>query len=173
MNAGKAFFGSDRMDFSVVRIAPNVPNVTRDYHRLTDVVDDTIDARVLQGIHFRSADVQGARIGRQVAEWVDDQRLPTRRLLAISAAPRAASPLSVRHDDRPVERAGVRRVPHVQRWARRSAPRCRAPHRRRSRNDDHVHELPARVARDDRWTFLLAKGQGPHGSRSGRRPRGS
>lgn len=71
MNTGKAFFGTDQMDFSVVRIAPNVPNVTRDYHRLTDVVDDTMDARVLQGIHFRSADVQGARIGRQVAEWVD------------------------------------------------------------------------------------------------------
>ena len=60
------------MDFSVVRIAPNVPNVTREYHRLTDVVDDTIDARVYQGLHFRSADIQGARIGRQVAEWVDD-----------------------------------------------------------------------------------------------------
>ena len=47
-----------------------MPSVTRDYHRLTDVVDDTIDARVYQGLHFRSADVQGARIGRQVAEWV-------------------------------------------------------------------------------------------------------
>ena len=71
MNAGKAFFGGDQMDFSLVRIAPPVPNVTRDYHRLTDVVDDTIDARVLQGIHFRSADVQGARIGQHVAEWVN------------------------------------------------------------------------------------------------------
>ena len=70
MNTGKAFFGSDQMDFSVVRIAPNVPNVTRQYHRLTAVVDDTIDARVWQGIHFRSADIQGARLGRHVAEWV-------------------------------------------------------------------------------------------------------
>jgi hypothetical protein len=49
------------MNFSLVRIAPNVPNVTRDYHRFTDVVDDTMDARVWQGIHFRSADIQGAR----------------------------------------------------------------------------------------------------------------
>jgi hypothetical protein len=72
MHAGKAFFGSDQVDFSVVRNAPNVPSVTRDYHRLTDVVDDTIDARVWQGLHFRSADVQGARLGRQVAEWVDE-----------------------------------------------------------------------------------------------------
>jgi hypothetical protein len=70
MNTGKAFFGGDHMEFSVVRAA-SAPNVARDYHRLTDVVGDTMDARVFQGIHFRSADVQGARIGRQVAEWVD------------------------------------------------------------------------------------------------------
>ena len=72
MNAGKAFFGTDQITFSLVRIAPNVPNVTRHYQRLTDVIDDTIDARVWQGIHFRSADVQGARIGRQVADWVSN-----------------------------------------------------------------------------------------------------
>ena len=71
MHAGKAFFGRDQLDFSVVR-APSAPGVAREYHRLTDVVDDTIDARVYQGLHFRSADVQGARIGHQVAEWVDD-----------------------------------------------------------------------------------------------------
>jgi hypothetical protein len=72
MNTGKAFFGVDRMDFSVVRSPSSVPTVTREYHRFTDVVDDTIDARVYQGLHFRSADVQGARLGRHVAEWVDD-----------------------------------------------------------------------------------------------------
>ena len=71
MNAGKAFFGGDQMHFSVVRNPLSVPVVTREYDRFTDVVDDTIDARVYQGLHFRSADVQGARIGRQVAEWVD------------------------------------------------------------------------------------------------------
>jgi len=71
MNAGKAFFGSDQMDFTVARTA-SVPTLTREYDRLTDVIDDTIDARVLQGIHFRSADVQGARLGKQVAEWVDN-----------------------------------------------------------------------------------------------------
>lgn len=71
MNTGKAFFGVDKMDFTVVRNAPNVPSVTREYHRFTDVVDDTIDARVWQGIHFRSADIQGARIGGHVADWVD------------------------------------------------------------------------------------------------------
>ena len=41
--------------------------MTRPYEQFTAVVDDTIDARVWQGLHFRSADVQGARIGRDVA----------------------------------------------------------------------------------------------------------
>ena len=72
MDAGKAFFGSDQMDFGVGAIAPTGPDVTREYHRLTDVVDDTIDARVLERLHFCSADEQGARLGRHVAERVAD-----------------------------------------------------------------------------------------------------
>ena len=39
MHTAKAFFGTNRMDFSLVKIAPNVPNVTRDYKHFTDVVD--------------------------------------------------------------------------------------------------------------------------------------
>jgi hypothetical protein len=70
MNAGKAFFGGDKMHFNVVR-SPAAPAVAREYHRFTDVVDDTIDARVYQGLHFRSADIQGARLGQQVAGWVN------------------------------------------------------------------------------------------------------
>ena len=71
MHTAKAFFGRKKMAFSVVRIVPGVPDVTRTYKRFTNVVDDTIDARVYQGIHFRAADVQGARIGKHVAHWLD------------------------------------------------------------------------------------------------------
>jgi hypothetical protein len=67
MHAAKAFFGRNKKEFSVVRIVPGVPDVTRNYKRFTDVIDDTIDARVYQGIHFRAADVQGAEIGKDVA----------------------------------------------------------------------------------------------------------
>jgi len=45
------------------------------YEHFRDVWDDTIDARVYQGIHFRSADEQGAQIGRDVARWVDKHAL--------------------------------------------------------------------------------------------------
>ena len=71
MNTARAFFGTDKVTFDLVRIAPNVPNVTRTYTRFTDVIDDTIDARVYQGLHFRTADEQGARLGRDVARWAD------------------------------------------------------------------------------------------------------
>ena len=71
MHTAEAFFGRGKTEFSVVRIVPGVPNVTRNYERFTDVIDDTIDARVYQGIHFRAADVQGAEIGKDVARWLD------------------------------------------------------------------------------------------------------
>ena len=58
------------MNFSLVRIGTGVPNVSRPYRHFTAVVGDTIDARVWQGIHFRSADVQGAKLGKDVANWV-------------------------------------------------------------------------------------------------------
>ena len=70
MHTAKAFFGRNKVAFSVVRVVAGVPDVTRTYERFTDVVDDTIDARVYQGIHFRAADVQGARIGKRVAHWL-------------------------------------------------------------------------------------------------------
>ena len=70
MHTAKDFFGN-KLEFDVVRVVPNEPEVTRTYERFTDVVDDTIDARIYQGIHFRTAEVQGARIGKHVARWLD------------------------------------------------------------------------------------------------------
>jgi len=69
MHTAAAFFGNPNMEFSVTRIG--TPNITRNYTQFTDVIDDTIDARVYLGIHFREADVQGAGIGRNVAQWLD------------------------------------------------------------------------------------------------------
>ncbi len=71
MHTAGAFFGKKPIAFDVVRIVPGVANVTRTYDQFTDVIDDTIDARVYQGIHFRAPDVQGAEIGKDVARWLD------------------------------------------------------------------------------------------------------
>jgi hypothetical protein len=76
MYTGKAFFGTNDMSFDVVRPnVPTVPNASRHYEQFTAVIDDTIDARVYQGLHFRSADVQGARIGRDVARLLSTKFL--------------------------------------------------------------------------------------------------
>ena len=71
MHAAGAFFGTDKMDFSVIRPIPGMPDVVLHYTRFTDLVDDTIDARVWQGLHFREADVQGAGIGKDAARWLE------------------------------------------------------------------------------------------------------
>lgn len=71
MHAAEVFFGKGRTDFSLVRIVPGQADVTREYNHFRDVIDDTIDARVYQGLHFRSADTQGAGIGKNVANWLE------------------------------------------------------------------------------------------------------
>ena len=66
MHTAKRFFG-DTVTFTVER----TPGGTaRTYTRFTDVVRDTIDARIYLGIHFRAPDVQGAILGKNVANWV-------------------------------------------------------------------------------------------------------
>ena len=74
MNSAKAFFGSDSAEFDVV--SPGLAGVagsgsTRHYSHFTDVIPDVIEARILGGLHFRTADVNGAALGRSVADYVD------------------------------------------------------------------------------------------------------
>jgi hypothetical protein len=73
LRTAKHFFGSDRFRFTVHSNAAGA--VDREYGRFSDAIQDVIDARVLQGIHFRSSDEQGAQIGREVADWLDDRFL--------------------------------------------------------------------------------------------------
>lgn len=70
MHAAADFFGTKKVTFTVAQsTAAGAP--TRTYSRFTDVVKDTIDARIYLGIHFRTPDVQGAIIGKKVAHWAD------------------------------------------------------------------------------------------------------
>lgn len=68
MHTAQDFFGTDKMDFTV---HSNVTNVDRDYTRFSDTWKDTIDARVYDGIHFRTADEHGVVLGKDVAHWLD------------------------------------------------------------------------------------------------------
>ena len=63
------FFGRDKMTFSLTSNYPLAVQKTRTYKRFSDAAQDVVDVRVLQGIHFRFADVAARRQGRQVAKW--------------------------------------------------------------------------------------------------------
>jgi hypothetical protein len=65
--SARRFFGTDRFTFTA---HSNASGADRTYHRFSRVLRDTVDARIYQGLHFRSADTQGALIGKRVANWV-------------------------------------------------------------------------------------------------------
>ncbi|MES1262732.1 MAG: vanadium-dependent haloperoxidase, partial [Peristeroidobacter soli] len=63
------FFGTDRVPFEVTSLAPQALVKTRQYLRFSDAARDMVEARMLLGIHFRTADVVARDQGRSVADW--------------------------------------------------------------------------------------------------------
>jgi len=61
------FFGTDRIAFSAFS---NKSGTTRSFDRFSDALKEVIDARVWGGIHFRTADMQGAVLGKKVAHYL-------------------------------------------------------------------------------------------------------
>jgi hypothetical protein len=62
MTACKTWYGSSTA----------APNVTRFYDSEKAACQEVVDARAWLGIHFRTADVRGARMGQRVADWALD-----------------------------------------------------------------------------------------------------
>jgi PAP2 superfamily len=67
----QAFFGTDRVPFTAEsnKCFP-APCPPRSFDRFSDALKEIIDARVWGGIHFRTADVQGAVLGKKVAHYL-------------------------------------------------------------------------------------------------------
>ena len=66
------FFGTDSMSFAVSRAVPASVMVCtnpRMYTHFSDAAQEVVDARILLGIHFRSADEEARRLGTRVAHW--------------------------------------------------------------------------------------------------------
>jgi hypothetical protein len=59
----------DTQHLQLTFISTAVPNATRFYDSGKVARQEVVDARVWLGIHFRTADVRGAQMGEQVAEW--------------------------------------------------------------------------------------------------------
>jgi PAP2 superfamily protein len=62
----RGFFGTDRVPFSA---RSNESGTTRHFARLSDVLREVMNARVWAGIHFRTADLEGAKLGETVARY--------------------------------------------------------------------------------------------------------
>jgi len=60
----EVFFGDAVPPFSLT--SPTAPGVTRRFSRLSDYVKESIDARVYDGVHYRTSGEVGAAMGRKI-----------------------------------------------------------------------------------------------------------
>jgi PAP2 superfamily len=64
----REFFGRDKIAFDVH--SGRYPGQPRHFESFTQAIKEIVNARVWGGIHFRTADVQGATIGKKVGFWL-------------------------------------------------------------------------------------------------------
>ena len=64
------FLFGDEPGFTIVAQSPTNPGFVRQWTTLSEGVNEVIDARVYSGIHYRTSDEIGARVGSQVARFV-------------------------------------------------------------------------------------------------------
>ena len=69
LNTFQDFFGTDKVAFDVN--SGRFPGQPSHFDRFSHALKEVIDARVWGGIHFRTADVQGAVLGKKVAHWLE------------------------------------------------------------------------------------------------------
>ena len=70
----KLLFG-DEPGAPIVATSPTNPGFERHWARLSEGVDEVIDARIYAGIHYRTSDEDGAAVGRKVARFVVNHAL--------------------------------------------------------------------------------------------------
>jgi hypothetical protein len=65
----RLWFKTDKVTFTVTALNPLAIQKTRTYTRLSEAVQETVDARVYVGIHFRNSDVVARDQGKRIAHW--------------------------------------------------------------------------------------------------------
>ena len=65
----RLFFGTDAMVYTVKTTAANAIDKERDYTSFSQAAQEVVEARILLGIHFKSADEEARRLGERVAHW--------------------------------------------------------------------------------------------------------
>ena len=92
----------------------NKSGTTRTFHRFSDALEENINARVWAGIHFRTADIQGAKLGNKVARYLHKHYLqpvhhhpPDPRAVPTSRRPPGHRPGGRRRTGRGAHRASI------------------------------------------------------------------
>jgi PAP2 superfamily protein len=67
-------FGDDP-GVAIVATSPSNPGFERHWATLSEGVEEVIDARIYSGIHYRTSDEEGARLGRRIARLVVNHAL--------------------------------------------------------------------------------------------------
>lgn len=66
----RSFFGKDRISIGVT--SSQFGGETRSFGRFSEPLKEIIEARIWAGLHFRTADVQAAELGKNVAEFMEE-----------------------------------------------------------------------------------------------------
>ena len=69
----RAFFGSDRLDFSLTN--PNLPGVVRSFGSFSQAADEAAASRIYAGQHFRYDEDAGQALGEEVGVFVAENAL--------------------------------------------------------------------------------------------------
>ena len=65
----KTLFG-DQLPITVLMTSPTAPGVTRKFDRLSDYTAEIINARIYDGVHYRTSGEVGVEMGRKIGEYV-------------------------------------------------------------------------------------------------------
>lgn len=78
------FFGTNEMEFQIATTNPGpTQNDIRSYSSFSQVRDEVVEARILQGIHFRFADRDARKQGEHIAQYVHSHYFrPVEKLFA-------------------------------------------------------------------------------------------
>ena len=123
----RSFFGRDKIAFGVT--SSQFGGETRFFGRFSEPLKEIVEARIWAGLHFRTADVQGADLGKNVAEFMEDELLPAHRLTLDAARRRLSTSSGRRGRDRLTQGRGrepEQSIPPPRRWHRRSPTDNRA-----------------------------------------------
>ena len=63
----QTFFGSDAASFKLT--STTAPGVTRSFSKLSDYVAEVVNARIYDGVHYRTSGEAGAAMGRKIGEY--------------------------------------------------------------------------------------------------------